>query len=278
MRRFRLRLTSSYHLGYHTGMTGNTGKALMTRDELSAHLQDEVVTGRLREGTKLEGERGLAKSFGVSRPVVREALRDLVERGLIEVLPGRGAYVRGARTADAARPLGMLFRRRQATPRDLVEARKMLEVEAVSLATVRATGHELEVMGRILEGFEGSTDLLEKVRFDVAFHASIARASRNPVIEVLFDSMATLVAELMLRSLGDPNVSRAGLPFHRDIYEAVKVGDRDRAREAMMGHLLVAERLYGEDYDKTLGGIAQRELQRLFEPDALVEGLLGHGP
>ena len=85
--------------------------------------------------------------------------------------------------------------------------------------------------------FDRSTGLLEQARYDLAFHLAIARAAANPVIETMFGSIAGLTAELMLRSLSDPEVTRASVPFHRQICEAIRERDPARARLAMERHL-----------------------------------------
>jgi GntR family transcriptional repressor for pyruvate dehydrogenase complex len=258
------------------GLTGKTSTATVapSRDALASRLEEEFVGANFPPGTKLPSERQLAARFRVSRPVVREALRSLVERGLIEIAPGRGAFVRRARTSDAARPLDVLYRRQNATPRDLVEARLMLEREAAGLAAQRAEPHELEAMERALERFDRTDDLVERARCDLAFHALIARMSHNPVIETMFSSIASLTFELVLRSLGDPTVSREGLPYHREIFEAIRNRDLDRAREAIEGHLLIARRLYGDDLDRSLNLVARRQLERVFGRSVSLEAIV----
>lgn len=236
-----------------------------------ADLEEKIVSGELIEGEKLPPERRLAEQFGLSRPVVREALRGLAERNLVEVVPGRGAYVRTLRKTDAARPLEMLFQRQRSTPRDLVEARTMLECEAAFLAATRARREDLRAMERALDRFESSVGLLEKVGYDLTFHASIARASHNPVVETMFVSITGLIAELMLRSLGDSHVSRVGLPYHREIYEAVERGDPEWARVAMAGHLLVGKRTYGDDYDRPLDVLSKQKLGHRLDMDAILD-------
>ena len=219
--------------------------------------------GRLPSGTRLPSERQLAARFAVSRPVVREALRSLVERGLIEVVPGRGTFVRAARASDALRPLDVLYRRASATPRDLVEARLMLEREAAGLAAERATADELEAMARVLDRLEQADGLIQRARWDVTFHALIARMSHNPVIETMFSSIASLTFELVLRSLSDSSVAREGLPYHREIHAALRARDAERARRAIGEHLLIGRRLYGDDFDRSLDLVARRELERV---------------
>lgn len=237
-------------------------------------MEGRILSGRLGSGEKLPSERGLSGEFGVSRPVVREALRGMADRGLIEVLPGSGAYVREARVSDAAGPMGLLLRRSRATPRDLVGARGMIECEAAGLASKGAAPGDLRSMERALGRFDAARDLIEKTRCDVAFHASIVRSAHNPVLETMFGAVIEAVAGMMMRSLGDPGISRAGLPFHRQIFDAIRSGRTEDAKRAVTGHLLVAERMYGEDYDRSLDLLALRELERVFGPDAVFGDLM----
>lgn len=256
-----------------TGQTNLVGVHLSRRG-LAAYLEAQILGGELAAGTKLPSERLLAERFGVSRPIVREALRTLVERGLVEVMPGRGSYVRQARVTDAAGHLDTLYRRRQATPRDLVEARTMLECTAAELAAQRATADDLAAMERTLNAFDGAHSVIEQARYDIAFHLAIARASGNPVIETMFGSISTLTVELMLRSLSDPEVTRISVPYHRQIYEGIRDHDPERARTAMAKHLAVATSHYGEDYDRSIESVARRELGRLLASGVTLDDLL----
>ncbi len=256
-------------------MTGKSVDRVMGRDSLSSHLEEQIVTGRLGEGHRLPSERSLSGEYDLSRPVIREALRELTLRGLVEVVPGRGAYVRRARAEDATGPLEAFYRRRQVTPRDLIEARKTIETEAAALAAVRSELGDLESMEWALTRFEQpGVGLIEKARYDITFHVSIVRAAHNPVIETMYGSIRSMVVELMLRSLGDPTVSRAGLPYHREIYEAIRGGDQERAHRQMAGHLTLAEQLYGDDFDQSLHFVTRRELDRLLGPGVSLDALL----
>lgn len=80
----------------------------------------------------------------------------------------------------------------------------------------------------------------------------------------MFASISRPTIELMLRSLADPSVSRAGVPFHRHIVEGIRTRDAEAARAAVVGHLSLAEQLYGDDYDAPLDDVARREARRLF--------------
>lgn len=246
----------------------------MSRSALAAQLVARIVGGELSPGMKLPSERQLAEQYGVSRPIVREVLGTLAERNLVEIAPGRGSFVRGPRSTDAAEYLDAHYRRSQATPRDLVEARTMLESTAAGLAAERATTEDVAGIERALEAFERSSGILEQARYDLAFHLAIARAAANPVVETMFGSITGLALELMLRSLADPEVTRISVPFHRRIAEAIKERDVAGARCAMTEHLDVASRLYGDDYHRTIESVAQRELARLFAPGVRLDDLL----
>jgi DNA-binding FadR family transcriptional regulator len=257
-------------------MTGQTtsARAHMSRGELATHLEAQVCSGALPAGARLPSERQLAERYGVSRPIVREALRSLVERGLVEVLPARGSFVRGARATDAAGVLDTLYRRSQATPRDLVEARTMLECTAAALAAERASAEDLEQIDAALTRFDLASSVVERARYDLVFHLAVARAAHNPVIETMFGSITGLTVDLMLRSLSDRAVTDASVPYHAEIRNAIGARNPERARLAMAEHLSVASRFYGADYETSLENLAQRHLARLLEPGSTLDRLL----
>ena len=259
-------------------MTGQTRLDSPTRAVLAAHLQEEILSGRVEAGQKLPSERELAERHAVSRSVVREALRGLIERDLIDVVPGRGTYVRAARAGDAVSGMDALLRRRQPTARHLVEARTMLESTTAALAATRAAPEDLAAIGDALERFDRAGGLVEQARYDLAFHLAVSRAAHNPVIETMFGSITGLTIELMLRSLGDPAVAATAVPYHRAIYDAIRRHDADQARAEMVAHLSIAARTYGADFDRSLESVARRELTRLLDPDVTLESLLAQLP
>jgi GntR family transcriptional repressor for pyruvate dehydrogenase complex len=244
-----------------------SGGRLPSKEGLAQRLELELLSDRPAAGTQLPPERELAARFGVSRPMIREVLRSLEERGLIVVAPGRGSFIRDFHWEDAARPLDSIYRRREPTPRDLVQARMMLERETVSLAAEHAAEEDVGLMTDALTRFEASREVVSRARADVDFHAGVARASHNPVIETMFASIIPLAFELMLRSLGDPTVSREGVPYHREILEAIRAHDPEKAEKAMVGHLSIAFGTYGQDLDCSLDVVAQRKIKQLLERD-----------
>lgn len=214
-------------------------------------------------GARLPPERQLADRYAVSRPVMREVLRTLAERGRIESSPGRGTFVREAGMHDAARSLDAILRRQRPTPRAVLQARLTLERETAYLAVSHATDEDLVAIEVALNEFDASRDVMAQARADIRIHAAIARASHNPVLEIMFGSIAGLTHELMLRSLSDPLVSREGIPYHREIFKAIKRRKPQAARLAMERHLQVGMQTYGNDLDESLDVVARRKLEEL---------------
>lgn len=218
-------------------------------DWLVAAIDVRIADGRLPVGAKLPSERELGVQVGLSRPMVREAIGRLVERGSIEVYPGRGAFVRAVGPADALAPLDRLYRRQAITARALVEARAMLEGEAAALAAHRAGPDDHERLRHHLDAFDVATTTQERAAHDLAFHSALVDAAHNPVIATMFASIRRFMWQQLLRSLDDPQVSRAGIPHHGAVAAAIERGDAHAARQAAIGHMEVALRWYGEDLD-----------------------------
>lgn len=259
-----------------SAMTAATaGKGIpLSRKDLVTVLSDQIIEGRYKPGSKLPSERHLSGQYAISRPIVREVLRSLAERGLIQIVAGRGAYVRTAGSSDLANPMDTLARQQGATPRHLVEARAMLERQAAALAAERAGPAEVAAMEGVVDAFERARHVLDRARSDLAFHALVAKASRNPVIETMFGSIAPLVFEMQLRSLDDPEVVDRGGPLHRVVLQAIRDRDGQAASEAMHTHVTLAYELFGAELDATLDAIARRKIARLVGPGTTLEDVI----
>ncbi len=227
---------------------------------IAQSIADEIVGGRLESGQKLPPERALAVQYGVSRPLIREALRSVDELGLIETRPGRGTYVRSGRTAGVHRQIGLAIRRRGVTAAELSEARITLEGEAASLAAQRATDADIERLERALARLDPSEGIAH-VKLDLAFHLGIVAAAHNTVIEMMLESIAPLTVALMTRSVSDPRVMDRSQPYHRIALDAIRDRDPAAARAAIEAHLGVASELYGDDFERDVNVLADRAMQ-----------------
>lgn len=237
--------------------------AIRSREDLAAYLADQISRGVLAPGEALPSERSLAETYGLSRSMVREAIRTLDERRLIEVRPGKSSLVREATVEDAVQRMIEFFDHRGVTPRNLIEARVMIETTAAGLAAERATPEEIEAIGEVNAALNASSLVIERVRLDLAFHLTIIRSARNPLIETMFHAIQPYTVELLLRSLTDEEVSRTGLAFHQRVLAAITDGDASMARREMRGHLTLGLTMFGDDIDRNLNLVAQDALRRI---------------
>ncbi|QJU56316.1 FadR/GntR family transcriptional regulator (plasmid) [Herbiconiux sp. KACC 21604] len=247
------------------------GQLPISREELLTELEHTLTEGDFAPGDRLPSERALSETYGVSRPVVREVIQRLRERGLLHVAPGSGTYLREPSALDWARPLDAVSRRSGTTIRQLVEARVMLEEKAARLAAENATDDDFDKLSRALDAFNSPGGIIDRARADIAFHALIARASHNPVLEMMFGSIAPLAFEVMLRSLDDKDVMREGAPLHEDALQALKARDGEQAAALIGKHIRLAATLFGDDYEKSVERVARSKVQALFGPNASLE-------
>ena len=248
--------------------------AVRSREDLATLLTQKISTGEFSPGELLPSERALSEAYGLSRSMVREALRTLSERRLIDVQPGRGSRVREATVADAVERLIEIFDHSRVTPRYLIEARSMIETTAAALAAERAGDEERETIRRAQANCNQAGTLLERVRWDLTFHLAIVKAAGNPLVETMFHAIQPYIVELLFRSLTDAEVSEQGLAFHERIFDAIARHDADTASAEMAGHLTLGITLFGADLDRDLSLVAQDALAQLSSSDVTFEDVL----
>lgn len=214
--------------------------------QVADRIQQLIVEDSLRPGDKLPSERELADRIGVSRTVVREAIRALSVRGLIRVKPGCGTFIQEPSPRDAAANIGLFLKLRQ-IPRpfeSIYEIRRMIEVEAAGLAAQRAAEPDYQAMEAAIKGMEAhQDDLAQYMEYDLAFHAALAAATHNELFNVLLSPISDLLREVILVSVHAPGSVEGGLAHHRRILRQVKGGDPEQARQAMREHLDHAQKL-----------------------------------
>jgi GntR family transcriptional repressor for pyruvate dehydrogenase complex len=184
----------------------------------------------------------MAAQFGVSRPLLREALAELRAEGFVETISGRGTFVRHPTEADLADAFGhQLLLAAEApgpTADHLYEARQAIEFVAAGLAAERATPDSLETLGRLLaEMVESRHDAAAYTAADVSFHIGVARASLNPFLPTLLGPLATLIVRGMFESHSDQVAVSRGIKAHTKILGAIQRRDPAAARRAMAVHL-----------------------------------------
>ncbi|SRR5579883_1943314 len=216
-------------------------------DQVSTQLQAMIINQALKPGDKLPSERELCELLHVSRTVVREAVRVLVVKGLLEVRPGGGMVVRAPDTTLVSELMSVMLRADSgdAVFSQVLEVRRLLEVEIAGLAAERRTEADLQAIEAQLQ--EMATYEADSARWsaaDVSFHASLAAATQNPLYSILLSSIVELLLEIRLTGFSLPGTAQRALRYHQAIYEAIKARDREGARKAMFDHLNESEQTF----------------------------------
>jgi GntR family transcriptional activator of glc operon len=207
--------------------------------QVAEEISKIILDGGLRPGERLPSMAELEVRFGVSHTVMREALRVLEARGLVQVQHGKRVLVALAPSEAITTSLSAILRLHDGTLLHLMEFRTILENEVASLAAARRTDKDLHKLKACLAEMEHSLDSPQGyVDADVAFHNALVDATHNPVLIGVTNSLHELLVESREVSFRGPPVggSRA-LKAHQRIYQMVKAQDKQAARDAMHQHL-----------------------------------------
>ena len=206
-------------------------------EQIVDQIESRIVAGDLKVGDQLPAERELAEQFTVSRTAVREAIKTLREKGLVEIRLGRGTFVTNGATGAVRHSLGLLLKTENGFA-NLVEVREILEPEIAALAATRITEENITAMTAAVEMMETALDNAEIfVEADLDFHLALAETTQNPLIPVLMDSVIDLLREQRKRTGNVEGGLARGQYHHKKILEAVIQRDSLAARQAMQAHL-----------------------------------------
>lgn len=206
--------------------------------EIVEHVQGEILAGRLRPGDRIPAERELASHFGLSRAAVREAIKSLAEKGLLDVQVGRGSFVAALSTDHVVESMSLLLRDADNTPEHLQEAREILEVPIARLAARHRTPAHLARLHALLAAMESQHNMSRAfIDADTEFHHELARATGNPVLDVVSRTLLTMLRSERVFMVGFRDEIAGAIASHRRILDAVAAADGDTAAAAMAEHL-----------------------------------------
>src|SRR5271170_5942693 len=208
-------------------------------EQIVQQVEDSILKGQLKPGDQLPAERDLAHSFGVSRTAVREAMKTLREKGLVEAYSGRGTFVTSGTSNAIRQSLDLMIRiNPQEGSANLAELRLVLEPEIAGLAAARI---EEQLMGTMREAVAVMDRNLHDpdayVEADLDFHLALAEAVGNPLILSLLDSIVGLLREQRSRIFDVDGGPERGQFHHKSILATIEKRDPDAARAAMRAHL-----------------------------------------
>ncbi len=218
-------------------------------DSLVEQLEAQIVSAEYPVGSRLPGEEELANQFGVSRPVVREGLSRLRERGYLETVNGRGTFIRHP---DVDHLSASLLRqiwigsREGYTVDNLYEARTAIEITTARLAAERADRQDLlKLHGHLDDMLRSRDDPPAYTSADVSFHIEVANAARNPFLGALLRPLAKIIIEGVLESSQTrPDSVADGIRMHTEVLKCIERKDPHGASEAMRRHLLDSRRSF----------------------------------
>lgn len=216
-----------------------TVKTSRLYEQIVQQVEDSILKGQLKPGDQLPAERDLAQRFGVSRTAVREAVKILSEKGLVEAYSGRGTFVTNGSSQAIRQSLDLMIRiNRQEGSANLAELRLVLEPGIAGLAAVRIEEPLMSTMREAVAVMERNLhDPDAYVEADLDFHLALAEAAGNPLILSLLDAIVVLLREERARIFNVDGGPERGQFHHKRILAAVEQHDAERSREAMRAHL-----------------------------------------
>jgi GntR family transcriptional repressor for pyruvate dehydrogenase complex len=217
-----------------------TGETLSR--QVVGSLIEMITQERFATGTLLPSERELCTLLGVSRTVIREALQVLAARGIVTIRQGTGVLVGSPSGGPMRDFLELLLRREGVTLAELLEVRRLLEVEVAGLAAQRSVASDHVAMSRSVQALEMQPGSPEGyVQADVEFHQLIIRAARNRLLTTVTHPITDLLRASRVASFRGAFTIDRTVREHASILHAIEEHDPEAARDAMRVHLAHTE-------------------------------------
>jgi GntR family transcriptional repressor for pyruvate dehydrogenase complex len=236
-----------------------------------ANLYEKIVDGlekvimESESDEKLPSESALAKQFDVSKAVIREALKVLKDRGLIQSRNGDGSYITRPDTSSVADAVSRIIKMKNNSDENIHNLRLILETATVKAATLHARAEDikqleenLKIMSELvlLKNRRIETEI-QRVETDIQFHLMLARAGENPLLTIFVEVLMILLKDYMIKASTSKYYDRKNnIAEHREIIEAVKKREVEYAEKAMLNHLFAARK--NVDTSRSTGGKKQR--------------------
>jgi GntR family transcriptional repressor for pyruvate dehydrogenase complex len=213
-------------------------------DKVAKLITEAILAGHFAPGERLDSERELAEKFGVSRTVIREAIRSVAAQGLVEARSGRGVQVAEVDGESLSRAMSLYLRSNPKIDYPLVhEVRSALEAQIAAIAASRATLDDLSLLEETNQKL-ATTSPKEAATLDVEFHRLIAAATHNQLFVVLLDSIGDILLDVRRAAFAVPGMLKYAAGAHTEILARLNARDPEGAREAMRAHLDRAEEVW----------------------------------
>jgi len=217
---------------------------IMDRRRLYQQIADDIeckiLDGTIAPDSRLPGEYVLAEEYGVSRNVIREALKRLKEHGLVVIRTGSGTYVKQPSTKPISQAMQriLLHNLNNFNVIQFYEVRQMLEPECAALAAERRTEEDFQRVSLAFDEMVANKDDISAwSASDLKFHQAVALAAHNPLVMSILEPLTDSLQKVIAMGYMDPKGVDAGLKAHRQILEAINMRDSKMAKKSMFDHL-----------------------------------------
>lgn len=214
-------------------------------ERVVAGLERQILSGRLPAGTRLPTEDELCEILGVSRSVVRDAMRALVARGLVTVRQGRGTSVAPVSDTAYSGALLALLARSGATMGDVVDARATIETQLAGVAATACTDADLALLADVLDRFTAAVDADDTevaTQEHLRFHRTILEAVHQPALSLILRPMTEIILVSSTASLRPRTPEDWEVETHRPVLAALQARDPAAAVDAMAAHFAMSTR------------------------------------
>ena len=207
-------------------------------EQIADRLEEWILANGFEEQEKLPSEQSLADEFSVSRNVIREALKLLKERGLVESRNGTGSYITKPEATNLSDVISRMVAMDNISYKAIYDVRIILETAACKKAASMVTDQQLAQMEELLEKLKDrNISVQERRELDFAFHEAIARATGNPLLEILVQTMKNVFIDMIEKGIFIEGGIDDAIMRHANILNALKEHDTIMAEDAMYDHL-----------------------------------------
>jgi GntR family transcriptional repressor for pyruvate dehydrogenase complex len=212
-------------------------------EQVANKLQEMILQSNMKPGEKVHPEVELTKLFNVSRTTIREAIKLLKERGLVDISHGKGVFVAEPNECKITALLSLYMKLNGAIDiKDLYEIRRILEVPMAGLATKAASEKDIELLLQLYGEMScGMKDEVRYVQADLEFHMVLARATKNRLFMLLLAPLIEVLAADRITIYKCNEAPIRGQEGHLEIVNAIKERDAQKAMKAMAEHLRQSE-------------------------------------
>jgi len=220
-------------------------------DQVVAYLGDQMEQGVLKPGDRLMPERDLALRLGLSRPIVREALRALAMIGVLEIQQGRGTFVRRPDISSLGHFFSFLFAHGAGEFDDIMDVRQGLERQAVRLACLRARDSDFALIAEALETIRATIEDPDAGgKADFLFHTRLIDASHSPALIQIYAIVSRMLERNHVRRrrriAAAPRFQEYLIDHHALLFDAVRRRDVEDSERLLIAHFEIGAKLNSE--------------------------------